>query len=295
MQANTFGGTWTDSKLAVLEKYLRAYLSLMKGNERARHFKTKYIDAFAGSGYSLRRTKRDLVADSFSRDVDARGLIEGSAIRALKLATPFDSYFFIERSAEALSNLIGHIPDAVKLRVQLAHGDANSELAKLCAQWNTRSERAVVFLDPYGLQVKWNTLEKIARTQAMDLWMLFPIGMGVNRLLTTKGEPPAEWAATLDETFGTGDWRQAFYEKNVQAGLFGEVETTTKTAHFDGIAEFLLERLSTCFAHVCDRYLILRNSKNSPMFILLFAAAAPKGGAGVKIARDIIMKELAGP
>lgn len=45
-----WGGSWTESKLDVFEKYLRAYLKIFQGNERARHLKTLYVDAFAGSG-----------------------------------------------------------------------------------------------------------------------------------------------------------------------------------------------------------------------------------------------------
>ena len=33
------------------------------------------------------------------------------------------------------------------------------------------SHRAVLFLDPYGMQVEWTTIEAIARTGAIDLWL----------------------------------------------------------------------------------------------------------------------------
>lgn len=293
MRPNAFGGSWTERKLAVIEKYLNAYLTIMRGNERARHFTTSYVDAFAGSGYRQRRGHADLVATSLGDDYDATGLIAGSAVRALKLAVPFDQYMFIERDARALGNLKQHVPRRLESRVTFVEGDANIELQALCVQWNKGDERAVVFLDPYGLQINWNTLEQIANTKAMDLWMLFPVGIGVNRLLTTQREPPEEWAKTLDRIFGTNDWREAFYRTDVQEGLFGTHQSTIKTSNLVGISEFMLDRLRTCFAHVCDKYLVLTNSNNSPMFILLFAAAAPKGGeSAVKIAKSIIMKEL---
>ena len=34
--------------------------------------------------------------------------------------------------------------------------------------------RAVLFLDPYGMQVEWATIEAVAKTKAIDLWLLFP-------------------------------------------------------------------------------------------------------------------------
>jgi three-Cys-motif partner protein len=67
--------------------------------------------------------------------------------------------------------------------IQIRPGDANVEIQELCKKdWS--SHRAVLFLDPYGMQVEWKTIEAIAATKAIDLWLLFPLGIGVNRLLT---------------------------------------------------------------------------------------------------------------
>ena len=45
-----FGGGWTQQKLRVLSKYLRAYRKIFDKNERARYFRVVYVDAFAGTG-----------------------------------------------------------------------------------------------------------------------------------------------------------------------------------------------------------------------------------------------------
>ena len=50
MVEHIFGGSWTEIKLARLAKYLTAYRTIFTGNEKARHFKTWYVDAFAGTG-----------------------------------------------------------------------------------------------------------------------------------------------------------------------------------------------------------------------------------------------------
>jgi hypothetical protein len=50
----------------------------------------------------------------------------------------------------------------------------------------------------YGMQVDWTTVEAIARTKAIDLWVLFPLGIGVNRLLTKSGDiPDSLWDAKV--------------------------------------------------------------------------------------------------
>lgn len=42
-----FGGDWTETKLAILQKYLAAYTTALKRTS----FRKAYIDAFAGTGY----------------------------------------------------------------------------------------------------------------------------------------------------------------------------------------------------------------------------------------------------
>ncbi|WP_375494674.1 hypothetical protein [uncultured Nostoc sp.] len=44
---------------------------------------------------------------------------------------------------------------------------------------NWRSNRAVLFLDPFGMQIPWSTIEAIAHTEAIDLWYLFPLGVAM--------------------------------------------------------------------------------------------------------------------
>jgi three-Cys-motif partner protein len=74
---------------------------------------------------------------------------------------------------------------------------------KLCDKdWTSR--RAVLFLDPYGMQVEWRTIEAIAATKAIDLWLLFPLGIGVNRLLTKSGDIPESWRNRLNLLLGDG-------------------------------------------------------------------------------------------
>jgi three-Cys-motif partner protein len=78
-----------------------------------------------------------------------------------------------------------------------------------------------MFLDPYGMQVEWSLIEAIARTEAVDLWVLFPLGVAVNRLLTRVEPPSGKWAQALTRMLGTEDWRDAFYPRRVERTLFG--------------------------------------------------------------------------
>jgi three-Cys-motif partner protein len=91
------------------------------------------------------------------------------------------------------------------------------------------AKRAVVFLDPYGMQVEWGTIEALAATKAIDLWYLFPLG-GSARMLTHSGNIDEAWKKRLDMFFGTADWRTRLYQTHVRDGLFGAFEEVVHDA-----------------------------------------------------------------
>ena len=130
------------------------------------------------------------------------------------------NYVFIEKNTnrytelEELKNEFLLKGEFSESEIECVHGDANEYLKDLCVE----SHRALVFLDPYGMQVDWKT---IAHTQAIDLWILFPLGT-VNRLLKRDGEIRPPLRARLDLLFGEPDWYDAFYQSAKQLSLFDE-------------------------------------------------------------------------
>ena len=150
-----------------------------------------------------------------------------------------------------------------------------------------------MFLDPYGMQVNWKTIKAIAKTEAIDLWYLFPLGIGVNRLLQKDIERmPSSWEAKLDDILGTNDWKEAFYSEIQEATLFGNETNTVKDTDFNKISEFIIERLKSIFAEVAENPLLLRNSKNNPLYLLCFASGNPRGAkTAVKIVNDILKRK----
>src|SRR5689334_8014635 len=163
---HAFGGQWTDDKLDCLRKYLVAYRTIFRGNPRAQYFTTWYVDAFAGTGE--RKHGKD----------EASEYREGSAMIALKLPDPFHQYLFIEKSKDRIAELRGNVdfqaPDLAE-RCTFVAEDANAVITEWCNKRDWRKERAVVFLDPYGAQVRWDTLKALAATGGVDLWYLFPL------------------------------------------------------------------------------------------------------------------------
>jgi three-Cys-motif partner protein len=278
---NIFGGDWTREKLQMLEDYLSAYTTIMKEQP----FKFGYIDAFAGTGYIQEETDADEQTLFPVVEDEEREFLKGSVRTALDVEPPFNAYVFIEQDEDAYSELVKIQEEYPEKEITCVNEDANEWLMERCHNRDWDRHRAVVFLDPFGMQVKWDTVQAIADTEAIDLWILFPLGIGANRLLTNDGNIPDGWRQRLNDVFGTEEWEDRFYEK--EQTLFGE--SRKKVTSFEGIGQFYMERLEDEFAEVAPNPRPLRNSQGNPMYLLCFAAGNPKGApTAVNIAEHIL-------
>ena len=277
---HSFGGVWTRIKLEALEKYLLAFNTALSKQS----FTRLYIDAFAGTG------RCDIKAHGGKKTID------GSARRALTVNPSFHKFFFIELRPKKLDALKAHSTEYPDKTIEVIQSDANAALKALCSQHQWDGERAVLFLDPFGMHVEWSTLEAIAKTGAIDVWYLFPY-YGLYRQATKNADAlDADKEASLTRVLGTPDWRQAFYAKNPQSDLFGGSNGDVREADHRQMLEFVSKRLQGLFPAVTAPKVLYqggdsKNPSGAPLFALYFAASnpAPKAyGLATKIAKDIL-------
>jgi len=293
MPVDEFGGDWTAEKLERVRKYLAAYTVIFARNPRAQKLISMYVDAFAGTGYRTKPPRLDAQTTLFEElaEPEAEAFLKGSARIALEVEPPFKQYLFIEQDAahaQELERLKQQFAER-SARVEIVREDANTYLKSWCKRTNWWTCRAVMFLDPYGMQVDWSLIEAIAKTQAVDLWILFPLGVAVNRLLTRAELPPKKWAQALTRILGSEEWQNAFYSLQVERTLFGDKEVRTKEADFGKIGQYFVGRLKTIFTAVANNPLPLRNSRNVPLYMLCFAAGNPRvASTALKIAQNIL-------
>lgn len=285
-----FGSVHTEQKLVKLEEYLRTYSTALK----KQNFRLIFFDAFAGTGDIQIGSEGALLqnVDDYSP------FIQGSADRALQLGTAFDEYIFVEKSRSKVAELenIKSKYSAIASRIDIRCADANQELLRFCQETDWAKCRAVVFLDPYGNQVKWKTIEAIAKTQGIDLWYLFPAGLGVHRQISKDAKVHATHENSLDEMLGTRDWRTAFINEEESEDLFGSRKDRTKTATPESITKFMIERMRSVFkGGVLDDWLPLGN-KGMHMYSLLFAWANPSEKARLagKLAKAVLRSKAIG-
>jgi three-Cys-motif partner protein len=292
MSDQLFGGNWTDQKLDKVRRYLHEYMKILKYKTWLR---TEYIDAFAGTGY--RAVREACPEEAFLFDElespEIEGYRDGSSRLALGIDPPFGKYVFIEKSpekCEELEKLKADYP-LIADRVVIHNREANECLSELCARpsdW--RNRRAVVFLDPFGMQVEWKTIELIASTRAVDLWYLFPIGP-VNRLLQRGGCRQPGFSERLDLIFGTHSWEERFYSPRSTPSLFEGDASMEKTTDFSEIGNYILERLGSVFAGVAKKAYLMKNSRNSPLFLLCFAVSNEKAKVPALRIAEYLMKD----
>jgi three-Cys-motif partner protein len=289
---NQFGGSWTERKMEIVVSYAKAYLTIMQAQAWA---KTLYFDGFAGSGS---------IADEDEKEVNARGNLwdeekgngeeikKGTALRILEIGEPkpFDMYYFVEKNEAHQKELKSQV-DA-KFPSRIAHvvkGDCNEKLLRMANFLSlNKAYRALVFIDPYGMSVKWSSIEAL-KGLGVDLWILVPTGVGANRVLVNDGEIPEAWLCKLEDFLGINrvEIRKQFYKEVKIHSLFGDGEQTMMAKEKNAVSKLgklYSERLKQVFSYVSEPF-VMRNSMNSIMYHFMMAT---NNTTALKIANEVI-------
>ncbi len=284
-----FGGPWTEVKLDAISDYLSFFTNALKNK-----FELWYIDAFAGSGERTATQVTGGILDGTPID-EERVQLAGSAKRALAIQPPFHHFVFIEQHRKrhkALEQLVTQHPEK---DIQPQKGDGNELLSSFFAgePWATQEggrgkHRGVVFLDPYAMKVRWETLQSLARTGAIDVWYLFPLNAVVRQLAHDFRAVDKGKQASLDQIFGTTEWREQLYSTHTHVGLFDEVDVsfTRRSADQRKIEQYARDRLKTLFPYVSDPLPLLMPS-GAQLFSLFCLSANTSGRAQSLVAKGV--------
>jgi len=270
---NQFGGTWREAKMEIIVDYAKAYLIIMN---KQRWAKTLYFDGFAGSG---------LIDSSNAEEAK-----KGTALRILDITDPkpFDLYYFVEndqafkQSLEALvqKHYFGRNAHVVK-------EDCNEKLKAMAGFLQKNPNfRALAFIDPYGMSVNWASIEAL-KGCGVDLWILVPTGLGVNRLLKRNGDIRPSWITKLERFLGLhkAEIMAHFYKHKTAHTLFGEETFVEKERNaISKIGELYREKLNQVFEFVSESF-ILRNTQQTIMYHFMMAT---NNASALKIANDVI-------
>lgn len=285
-------GPWAQEKLDCLRKYLSAYTTILKNQNRFKGY--FYIDAFAGPGLLKIRAQEERnpaqqslldMAEYAVNDDEEASYLAGSPRIALEINHQFTDYVFVERDPVRIARL-KNLKSEFSLqqaRIHIREKDCNAYLRELLrdmsGQWS--QWRGVVFLDPFGMQVPWDTITDLGATGAIEVLINFPVGMAIQRLLKRSGQFRPKEKAKLDEYFGTDEWFDLLYEYNPDL-LGGQVTKVQESG--DVLVRWYRKRLKEAFGYVTEAREI-QSTTGRPLYYLIFAG--PKK-VGATIASDVL-------
>ena len=300
----SWGGKWTEEKLDAFEKYVKAYLTIMNSYRDVYGWKLLYFDGFAGSGSRTQEEDNEEAKeaqDLFGEEVTVEDIkvYQGAAERVVKIESDkmrsFDYYYFVDKNEENCKLLDEKLSQyEITGRRHHLNSDANDAVKRLANTLRNNSNcKALAFLDPFGMQINWESIESL-KDLSVDLWILVPTGVIINRLLERKvdWEKGLAHAEKLKSFFGMSEEeiKSFFYTEKREQTLFGDDEMVITKAEnsIRKIAQLYVKRLQDVLPYVTEEPLVLYNTHNVPIYHLVFAA---KNKTAMKIAQEIIKKQ----
>jgi len=179
-----------------------------------------------------------------------------------------------------------HQAELPNFNIQIKQGDCNTIIvSEIITEIRFENfNRGIIFLDPFGMDIEWQTIERIADTKALEIFLNFPV-MAINRSVLMKHayKLKPEQIESMNLFWGSPDWRVDLYEE--VPTLFGpEVKKIPQTGK--SLGKLFTSRLNEVFPEV-SKPLVMTNSKNAPLYCLIFAGHKE---SGKKIAQNIFSR-----
>jgi three-Cys-motif partner protein len=136
--------------------------------------------------------------------------------------------------------------------------------------------------------VRWQTLQMLADTGAVDVWYLFPLNAVVRQLARNIDAVDQDKQLALREIFGTDEWRSELYRTTVKRDLFDvELSATQRVADQRQIEAYAKVRLESMFTYVSEPLPLLAENRNLQKFSLFCATGSSSEDAINLIKRGV--------
>jgi len=256
-------GFWTKQKLSILADYLAAF---GKASQSAR--RTLYLDLFAGQDRNLSRETGEPIS--------------GSPRVALDAQPPFTKLVFFELPGKA-EGLRRELSSSYEDRdFEVVSGDCNKMifpvLNRLAADgWDLAPTFA--FLDQYAAEIRWSTLEALARfkrpgkTKA-ELWMLFAPSMLPRGLASKDVEAAQRFARRITDMYGTDEWQVAYRDR--RSGRLSAERLR------DELLNLMRWRIETVLGYEATHAFGLRSATGVPLYSMIFAGPSHLSGVSMR-------------
>jgi len=258
---------WSQLKLDIVKDYAKAYSTILAKQPGLKHV---YIDAFAGAGvHQLKATGE---------------IVPGSPLNALAVTPPFHELHLVDLDGAKIENL--RQLTRGRRDVFIYPGDCNQVLIEQIFPKVKYEDfkRGLCLLDPYGLTLRWEVIQKAAAMKTIEIFLNFPImDMNRNALWSNPAGVATADIARMNAFWGDDSWRTSLYLE--QGSLFGGQDLVKAGGNREVVNAFR-ERLRKVagFKEVPEP-IPMRNSKNATVYYLFFAS---HNKTAAKIARHVM-------
>lgn len=260
-------GYWSEIKLDIIRDYATEYSKIMSKQPFIKGY--YYIDGFAGAGLHVsRRTKE---------------FIPGSPTNALNIEPAFSGYHFIDLDGKKIEVL--RKISAESANVKVYEGNCNEILLNkvLPPIRYDKYKRALCLLDPYGLDLDWKVIYTAGQSNAIEIFLNFPVmDMNRNVLWFNPGKVAEAQIERMNAYWGDDSWKQVAYRQT--RGLFDTIKEKTSN---EAVAEAFRNRLKEIagFKYVQEP-IPMRNMRGATVYYLFFASQNKTGDKIVKYIFD---------
>jgi three-Cys-motif partner protein len=244
-------GSWSDEKYKLVGGYCQIFTLGMKNLWD----KLVYIDLFAGAGYSkIKGTAKIRMS---------------SALIALSISHKFDKYIFCEENEKCMKALRErvdtHFPSA---NVEFINGDSNNKVNEIIKAIPKHSKQEKIlrfcFADPFSLNLKFSTIERISSVGKIDFLILLALHMDGNRNLFNY---ISENSTKIDDFINDTNWRGPFKNGEIPDKKF---------------ISFLSDKYDDNMKHLqylqpAKKHLVKIDDINVPLYYLAFYSKHQRG------------------
>ncbi len=242
-------GSWAERKYDLIEQYANMFSTSMK----SKWDKIVYLDLFSSSGYG--------------RIKDTDRIVMTSPLIAASVREKFDKYIFCDLKSEYLNDLNKRIiRDYPEIDAEYISGDVNYNTGIILdiISTITRGRFSLTFClaDPFKIDnLSLQTLLELSKYK-IDFLVLIPSYMDAHR---NEKYYIKEESALVSKFLNTDSWRDA-WEKSKMNMKFGKF-----------VVDFFNSQMESAgyLPMLNSEYVLIRNTKNTPIYYLAFYSKHP--------------------
>jgi three-Cys-motif partner protein len=240
-------GKWGERKYKLVGNYCEIFSTGMKNKWGT----LVYIDLFAGSGYAKVK--------------DTNRILKSSALIALAVTRKFDKYIFCEESEEKLSALKTRAErEYPEAKIEYILGDSNKNIDKIITLIPKSNCLRFCFVDPFSLNLKFETIERLSKIGKIDFLILLALVMDANRNFVYYIKKNS---TKIDDFIKDPNWREPF--ENGRLNSFEFIKFLSD--------KYDLNMKTLGFVEPVEKHRVQIDNKNIPLYYLAFYSKDPRG------------------